>query len=278
MQPALEEDSLDLDNDPEVEGYPWDIPADRVARAEAYEAQNACQPFTARVSAFLNGLLKNETFRGLVDAELRVYPDMVGVTERPPGCLAQLLMKLPGPVQTLLLWTLGGGLINLIFLPLTIFLAVLTSPIWLTSMLVDHLRMGYVARRIRSDPTGSYAIRKLHKYAPLGPRYWTPGEIVQIVRVDTRRRLLRRSLVVLVQDDPLPAKGGCMQMGALLAITRFFQGRRRLYVVDISDGPEAADSAAAAVARVAGAPVVSGKFFLNNLFVGGGSPDDARSA
>jgi len=249
----------------EPAAYPWETPAALVTKAEAYDARNLYQSFTVKVNEFLNSLMKNETFKSPAEGELRVYRDMVGVTERPPGCLGQLIMRLPGWLQTCLYWTIGGGCVGLIFLPFTLLLMALTSPIWVPMIFIDKWRMAYVARKIRLDPHSSYAIRKLRKYAALGPRYWERGDILQVVRLDCRRRLFKRSLILLVQDSPLPEARSLLDMSVFLPVSRIFRGLRRIYVLNVDAGPEQADAAAATAATVLNLPVLRATFSFNNL-------------
>jgi hypothetical protein len=174
-------------------------------------------------------------------------------------------MRLPGWLQTCLYWTIGGGCVTLIFLPLTLLIMALTSPIWVPMIFIDKWRMNYVARKIRLDPHSSYAIRKLHKYAALGPRYWERGDIVQVVRLDCRRRLFKRSLILFLQDSPLPETRSLLDTSAFLLLSRLFRGQRRIYVVDVEAGPAQADAAAASAALVLNLPVLRAKFSFNNL-------------
>jgi len=263
--PAPDAPPPDDDSADEDVPYPWAIPAELQEKAETYDAAQDYRPFTVKVNECLNSLLKSETFKGLVKAELRVYPDLVGITERPPGCLANLVMRLPGPIQTLIYWTLGGGLLGLLFAPLVILIGLTALPFLLVWDFLMGLRLRQVARKILADPHSSYAIRKLYQYTALGPRYWAKGDIVQLVRLDTHRMLLKRSLLLFVQDAPLPDRRGCLQTGALLLISRMFQGTRRLYVVDVEGGPDAADAAATAAAQVLAVPVVRARFSFGNL-------------
>jgi hypothetical protein len=249
----------------EPAAYPWETPAALVTKAEAYDARNLYQSFAVKVNEFLNSLMKNETFKSPAEGELRIYRDIVGVTDRPPGCLGQLIMRLPGWLQTCLYWTIGGGCVTLIFLPLTLLIMALTSPIWVPMIFIDKWRMNYVARKIRLDPHSSYAIRKLHKYAALGPRYWERGDIVQVVRLDCRRRLFKRSLILFLQDSPLPETRSLLDTSAFLLLSRLFRGQRRIYVVDVEAGPAQADAAAASAALVLNLPVLRAKFSFNNL-------------
>ncbi|MFW6161843.1 MAG: hypothetical protein ACODAJ_03685, partial [Planctomycetota bacterium] len=108
-------------------------------------------------------------------------------------------------------------------------------------------------------------IKKLFKLTPLLPRYWQRGDVVQVVRVETRRRLLTRSVILLVQDDPLPAKSGCLGMGAFMVLARLVRGERRIYVVSVDGGEEEADAIAGAVADVLGVTVDRAEFRFNNL-------------
>jgi len=262
-----------------VEPYPWETPPVIIAKVAAYDARSAGTSFMCKANEFINSLLKHDTFReDLYPGQMCIYPDIVGVRARPeePGCLWKLAEKLPEPARSFLLRLAGAiaaagcltsipaVLIGLVLSPFVFLYTLITWPIRAVLEYFEKKRLDYVAGRIREDPKSSYAIKKLFKYSDLIPRYWRPGEIVQIIRLDCRRRLRSHSLILFVQDDPFPQKAGIMGWGAFLLLGRILKARRRIYVCRM-DTPADADIAAGAAGVVLGLRPVRAKFTFNHL-------------
>jgi hypothetical protein len=130
---------------------------------------------------------------------------------------------------------------------------------------INSKRIVLIARKISEEPESSYAIRKLYKLADLVPRIWKRGDVSQIVRLNTRRRVLQRFLILVIQGNPLPIKMGCLNTGAGVFIGRMIRADRRIYVLSVDDGESAADDAAKAMANVLGVEIIRAKFVFNNL-------------
>ncbi|MFW6162825.1 MAG: hypothetical protein ACODAJ_08625, partial [Planctomycetota bacterium] len=148
------------------EGYPWEVPPALVEKADRYDEERAFTACPCKVNEFLNRPLKNEAVRQLVDAELRVYPDMVGVDlRRAPGWLMKLVMMLPAWLSVPLGLALSApnACLTVLFLPFSLLLAVPFTIVMLPVELIQRLFLPRVARRIRANPGSSYAIKKLFK-------------------------------------------------------------------------------------------------------------------
>lgn len=281
------------------EVYPWEIPPDRLELAEAYDASGQFRAAACRARELLSGLLKPEATEEAVEAEFRVYPDMVGVLPRPekPGCLDKLqdlpgplgpafsalataflavlalpfmglgcLAALPGVLLGVLLAIFGAILAPLAMLLVKLLMAVAQLAerfpwiMWLAEFLGGRSRR--IAERIRRDPLSPWAIKRLYRMTALIPRFWRRGEVVQIVRLDARRRLRLLGLILLVQDRPLPANPGCTGAVLGLIVERLFFPQRRVYMLRLEGGPEQADEFAALAAEVLGVPVSRGHLAL----------------
>jgi len=86
-----------------------------------------------------------------------------------------------------------------------------------------------------------------------------------VVRIDASRRLRKSALIAFVMDDPVPIRPGFLVGPRILYISRLFAPTRRIYVVRIDDGSQAADTAAAEAAKVLGVNVERGRFWSNKL-------------
>ncbi len=294
--------------------YPWETPPEIIARAEAYEAAGQIQTILCKVDEFLEGLIRPEVFRsikakakqGVNLAELHVYPDLVGIVERPPalGCLASviaflfpfLLPLLPLLVGlTLLRWAmllaLGVAFLAGLAVILTPFGAVLAIVLLVAAAMIGNRlyeswarrNLDRIARRIRENPKSSYAVKQMFKRAgwvrwrtgigrgqsgaEMTARFWQPGDVEQLIRVDVKSRLQLRSLLLIVMDNPHPHSLGWRGIGAILVFFRLFQPHRRIYVVDVEGGSGVADSAAHAVSQALGLPVQQGQFGWFSLTV-----------
>lgn len=278
------------------EVYPWSPQPVLLSKIEKYNEDKKYKSFFCKCNEYLNILLKNYTFRDLrYEVDLRIYPDLVAVDEReiPPGCLEGLVMMMPEKVKAVL-GPLLGILIFLIRAPVGIFytligftvlaavgvciiIALIDAPLVTISVIVlliagriiqvyiNRKRIVLIARKILDEPESPYAIRKLYKLADLVPRIWQRGDVSQIVRLNTRRRVLQRFLILVIQGNPLPTKAGCLNTGAGVFIGRMMRADRRIYVLSIDDGEAAADDAAKAMANVLGVKIVRAKFVFNNL-------------
>jgi len=234
-------------------------------------------------------------------AEFHVYPDLVGVVHRPesPGCLMTLLDSfLPLQVAVLIVGLMSNlfGLAVLLVIALVIlgvmmhflgYVGTAVAVILLIGLgvganyLVEYLSQKNLERivaRVRSDPKSPYAIKQMFKRAGwvrwrtgigrgqsgavMAERYWQKGDVVQLVRVDARGKLLKRNLILLVMDAPIPDDPGATRIAGVLVFRRLFCPTRRVYIVDVEGGPQAADAAADAASQVLGLPVRIGKFGL----------------
>ena len=278
------------------EVYPWSPQPVLLSKTEKYNEDKKYKSFFCKCNEYLNFLLKNYTFRDLRhEVDLRIYPDMVAVDEReiPPGCLVRLLMMMPdkvkvilGPILLLLIFLISApfgifatliGFAVLAVVGVFIIIALIDAPLVTISIIallitgriiqiyINRKRIALFAQKIRDNPKSSYAIKKLYKLTDLVPRIWKPGDVSQIVRLNTRRRMLQRFLILVVQDNPLPTKAGCLNTGAGVFIGRLMRADRRIYVLSIDDGEAAAEEATKAMANVLGVKIVRAKFVFNNL-------------
>lgn len=287
--------------------FPWETPPELLSRAEAYRESDQVQSYTCKVEEFLEGLLRWQVFVSIKEkskqmanlAELHIYPDLLGVVQRPeePGCLVTLLGSfLPLQVIVLIATLVSSlfGLAVLLVFGLIVLCMMLMFFGFLGTVAVLILLVGsgvginygvaylsqknqeHIARRVRADPKSPYALKQMFKRAGwerwrtgvgrgqtgavMAERYWQKGDVVQLVRVEARRRLTGRSLLLLVMDEPIPDDPGSSRIGCVLVYRRFFSPSRRIYIVDFEAGSQAADTAAAAVSQVLGLPVRIGEF------------------
>ena len=286
---------------------PWETPPELLSKAEAYRESGQVQSYTCKVEEFLEGLLRWQVFVSIKEkskqlanlAELHIYPDLVGVVQRPekPGCLVSLLSSFL-PLQVIVLIaslvcnvTRAAMLMIIIVVVLGMmimffgFLGTVAVLILLVGLgaginygvaYLSQKNQEHIARRIRADPKSPYALKQMFKRAGwdrwrtgigrgqtgavMAERYWQKGDIVQLVRVDARRRLFNRSLLLLVMDEPIPDDPGSSRIGCVLVYRRFVSPSRRIYIVDFEAGSQAADTAAAAASQVLGVPVRIGEF------------------
>lgn len=297
--------------------YPWDTPPQLLEKAASYRQRGEVQSFPCKVEEFLEGLLRWQVFSSLKEkakqaanlAELHVYPDLVGIVQRPEelGCLASLLMRVLPLQLALLIVSLLSNLIGLAILGV-IAIVILSVPFvvfnsyllgiacWFViaavviggNQLVEYLAQknrDRIAARVRAKPRSSYAVKQMFKRAGwsrwrtgigrgqtgavMAERYWAKGDVVQLVRMDAHRRLVKRCLLLVVMDHPLPADPGLARIGAVLLFRRAFRPRRRIYVIDVEGGAASADAAGQAVSRVLGIPVQQGRFGLLAIRVEG---------
>lgn len=213
--------------------------------------------------------------------------------EEKPGCLVNLVMGLPESVRPIPIFLarvitfclqMPSVILGLIFLAVFAVVAVLLLVFFwyiiIPAVILGAIVLGVlqklaqrhldaIARRILEKPKSSYAVRKLFKYCATVPRYWhrgdPVGEVVQILRVETRRRLLQRSLIIIVQDNPKESRGGCLNLGMGIYLGRLLRAERRIFVLSIDGGASAADAAAAAMSGVLEVPVTRGEFRFNHL-------------
>ena len=285
-----------VSNADQEEAYPWNPSPEILSKVEKYNEDSKYKSFLCRCNEYLNGLLKNYTFRDLNnEVELRIYPDLVAVDGREvePGCLEGLVMAMPdkvkvvvGPILNLLILLIRApfgifmALIGFAFLAVVgvlIIIAVIEAPLITIPVIVlliaariaytyiNQKRIALIAGKICADPKSSYAIKKLHKLAELVPRIWRPGEVAQLIRLNTRRRGFKRFLILVVQDNPLPDKAGCLSTGIGVFIGRMMRADRRIYVLSFDDGEDAAEQAAKAIADVLKVQIDRAKFVFNNL-------------
>jgi len=294
--------------------YPWETPPEIIARAEAYEAAGRIQRVPCKVDEFLEGLIRPEVFRSIKAkakqsvnlAELHVYPDLVGIVERPPalGCLTLVVAFLFPFLLPLLPLILGLSLIRwaVMLVLLAAFvagLAVLLTPlgaILAIALLVAAAMIGNrlyeswarrnldrIARRIRENPKSSYAVKQMYKRAgwvrwrtgigrgqsgaEMTARFWQRGDVEQLIRVDVKSRFLLRNLLLIVMDNPHPHSLGWRGIGAILVFFRLFRPHRRIYVVDVEGGSGVADSAAHVASQALGLTVQRGQFSWFSLTV-----------
>jgi hypothetical protein len=238
--------------------YPWELDPAIVARAEALNEAGACKVFLSRCGEALHILTKDEAVGIAYKAEFRVYSDFVGVEGRRLTPLQQflaILFGLPasflaGPVGCL--FALPAAILGLLFYPIT--------------LLIDLIRKAYydrIAERIRRAPKSPYAIRKLFDLTPLIPRYFRRGEVVQLVRLEARRFLCgSRSILLLVQDAPIPRRPGCTDnLMAVYGLVRLI-AKRRIYFIAFDKGESEADRAAAEASRALGIATVDRAAFV----------------
>jgi hypothetical protein len=268
--------------DDNSKGFPWQTPAEIIEKVEQYEEHNNVTRFKVKSNEYLNSLLKSEAFgEGFFESELNIYPDIIGIdfrTEK-PGCTDDLLIRVPEPIRNILSiilapFALGFGcLLNLpsvffgclLAIP-SLILMVIMLPFQLVIDFVDKKRLEYSLRRIQSDPKSSYAIKKIFKYSDIIPRYWQKGDVVQLIKVETRRKLKKHVLFLLAQDEPIPSKIGCAETGAFLLLGRIFNAKRRVYVIRM-DKLEESDAIGERIASVLGIKINKGKFAFNRIVV-----------
>lgn len=225
-------------------GYPWDIPDEQRAKAEAYDATGAYSGYRVQCIEYLHILGKQECAGAGMKGELRIYPDLVGLDgRRLPLWLAILLaiasfpmLLLAAPIATLM--AIPIFLMGIVFLPI--------------AYLFDRL-MGGIARmqaeEVRKDPNSPKAIKIMFRRQPLLPRYLVQGDVKQVVRVNMRRLICgSRYLILFVYNRPIEKRPGCVD-----GLMRFFSPQRRILTLWV-DGlrEEDADKAAAEAARVLG--------------------------
>jgi hypothetical protein len=286
-----------------------------IARAEGYLASGLAETVTCKVDEFLEGLIRPEVFRFIKAkakqranlAELHVFPDLVGISERPErlGCVfAIVAFLLPFLLPliaglTLLRWVIiaicaaaffivpmvcFGPLIGTLVVGLLVAVCVIWNRLY-EAWISKHLDS--IARRIRKNPKSSYAVKQMYKRAgwvrwrtgvgrgqtgaEMTARFWQPGDVEQLVRVDAKSRFILHSLLLIVMDNPLPHSLGWRGIGVILMFYRLFRPRRRIYVVDIEGGSGVADAAAQAASRALGLPVQRGRFGFFSLTVSGQS-------
>ncbi len=259
-------------------------------RLESYETQGIGYAFIGGVSERVNGFLGKEvTDNQMYRGQLNVFPDLVTASESEErlGCLLGCISVMPRPVKQLLapiIWTVRAidsliglmiilvvGLVAMavilmfwfVFVPAGLLLLVV---FWLLE-LWQRQRLAKIAARIRENPNGPYAVRKLHKLSPPYPRVWQRGEIVQLIRTDVRLGLLKtRSLVFLVMHQPHPSgsDGIFLFRGLVLIVSRWLNPQRRLYVLSMHK-QEHADQAASAISHALGLPITAAKFSFGRL-------------
>ena len=294
---------------PAAEVFPWDSSPELVAKAKACETERRFTAYAIKCNEFLNGLNKRETFEALknAEAEMRVYPDFVGVDLRgeESGCLPTLVMKLPEilrPMAQILVivfrfvwfifWSIIQAtniIVGLICLGvaavMAVFAVVLSFALWYIAIpvlavfilavyilsRVPRTGLAEIAARIRRERNTPWAVGKLFRLAPTVPRYWHReaeiGKVTQIIRVETRRHLLQRSLICVVQDNPKPQKEGCVRLVGEDVLSRMFVKRCRIFVLAIEDGSDAADRAARQMSAILGVPVSDGEFRRDRLVI-----------
>jgi hypothetical protein len=142
-----------------------------------------------------------------------------------------------------------------------------------------------IVKRIKNDPKSPYAVKQMYKRAGwvrwrtgvgrgqtgavMAERYWQRGDVEQLVRVDARRGITTRSLLLVVMDDPIPRDPGFSRIALVLVLRRLICPRRRIYVLDFEGGSGVADRAAQAASGVLGVPVKQGKFGMLSLSIVG---------
>lgn len=310
--PVVSDVSTSVPAAPEEHAYPWETPQSILARAQTYRENGRLQAYSCKVEEFLEGLLRWQVFTSIKQkarqeanlAELHVYPDLVGIVERPPEApgevsrvlTAFLMLFLPVGIVcwvvslvSSFIWLmiiLGGAVVCLFFLVAqmgVLTTAVAAVAVVIAGMTIKRLygywcqrHMDYVAERIKADPRSPYAVKQMHKRAGwirwrtgigrgqtgavMAERYWHRGQVAQLIRVDARRRLFKRNLLLVVMDRPLPADPGLNRIGLCLILRRAFCPGRRIYVIDFESGTAAADAAAQSASRVLDVPVNRGRF------------------
>ena len=278
--------------------YLWDPDPELFARTQEYDAAGQAKSFLCKCGEFLNSVLRTEMFKALKDAEadLRIYSDMAMVTIRQekPGCMESLLEKSPDWLRTVLrvilfpvvlmfdmpniimgiiVLMIAGGIFLFLLFAFPLFtipaVVVIIGLIWVYDFL-ERKKLAWIAEKIMNNPKSPYAVKKLYKYSPIVPRIWTRGakvgEVVGLVRVDTRYKLKQRSLVLVVQDNPFGGDG-CMAVGGGLVIGRLIAARRRVYALAFDGGEPAADEAAKQLSNVLGVGISAGAIKMNSLVV-----------
>ena len=273
----------------EMAVYPWEYSPQLKSKVAAYVESGNCATYPGTFDRFLNGLNGQDPFRKTTyKANLLVCPDVVAVEGR-MGCLGQMVNLLPEALQAIVTTVLAAvfmvpGLIGLIIgggtlLVGGVVLLALLALFWYIMIplialafglgyLVEYLkrlRLAAIARRILADPTSSYAIRRLHAYTDVIPSIWQRGDVVQLARLDTRRGLFRRSLILVVQDRPLENPVGCFNTGAGVWLGRWLHAERRVSVFVTNGGSEATDVAAGAMSQVLGVGVERAEFVRGTL-------------
>lgn len=229
------------DNTAKTTGYPWDLPAELVAKADAYDAQGQFKAYRIRCNEYLHSIRKPEAVGVGEKAEMRIYPDLVRVDGRPlPRWLAILLMIVGFPL-TLLSAPLG----TLMAIP-SLLLGIVLYPF---SLLIGTILAGILERQadiIRNTPDSPKAIRIMFRRQELMPRYFQAGDVRQIARVNIRRLLYgSRYLILFVCNRPIPKRPGCLD-----GLSRFLSPQRRIYITWVDDrGEDDADQAAQQVAQ-----------------------------
>lgn len=244
---------------PAEDHFPWEVSPEIARKAVTYEASGTCRVYDCRGDEFLNRTRKREIFRDLkyLRGQLRIYPDLIGIflPKKRSHIIMRWVETSPWPLR-----------------PIPILLNDAVSAL-LLFFYRFYLRgkAGSIAQRILQDPKSSYAIKKLFKLSALSPRFWHKaapvGEVVQIIRADTRHGLSEESLLVLVQDTTLENRSGCLTTGDAVLFRRLFKGERRIFVLALDGGASAADNAAAAMSRVLGVPVSQAKFKFNRFLL-----------
>ena len=244
MAVAVDSDAVDL---------PWMPRPDLLARASVYDAQGQFRKSLCRCNAVINTVNRGAASIG-DKAEMRVYPDLIGTNGRPMGCLMigiALLLSLPFLLLSPL--ALLQALFGLVLYPFT----------WLLGLILQKVLMEPATRFVREHPKHWLSLWILYNWSPLIPRVWERGDIVQVIRVDLRRFICgKRSLVLLVQDDPLPRGLGCANLLAMGILPK-----RRIDVLTIDKGSAEADAAADAAAEVLGLPVLQAIFVRSRLIL-----------
>ncbi len=290
-EPTMNPPPLPAAPPPETQAaVPWEKPPDLWDKAIRYRDEQQGTAFLCKSNEFLNGLSKKETMRdAVVEAEFLVGRDLAWIDGRPTWAerLVEWLEARFGPGAGLILLPLRltgffvnpfnilGLLISLAFYGLLLsLLMMLISAYPLYSLIVAVIlgagvylyhvlsvrQMNRTIQRIVQDPSGPFSIRKLFEFLPVIPRLWEPADVVQLVRLDTRHRLRKRALLLLVQDNPLPLRS-FWSSGLGLAIGRWFRGDRRVYVLSFDGGPDAADEAAEAASKLFMIPIHHATFF-----------------
>jgi len=252
----------------ETEVYPWDIPPEALAKAALYEQQGNIPSFLCQCNEALHTVKRPDAVGAGAKAQFRVYPDMVGVSGREPTCLERILMILLWPIAMLLsgwMSILGLAIVCVVVIviianPLSLIVVIPLAAVYLAVkfLLKQMLKSLFakIAAWIRANPKSPWAIRLLHIWTPLFPRYWRRGEAAQIVRVDVSRFLCgSRSLILIAHPEPIPAKPGCLD-----AILGWIFPKRRVFFMWFDKGKAEADQAAQSAAAVLGLTVKQAEF------------------
>jgi hypothetical protein len=223
----------------EDEVFPWEPNPGLVARVQSYMEKGVGQSWECQSRETLR-FAKDEALGAGMRSRLWVFDDAVVVDGVPLNFLMRLLLLLLQLPAILL----SGPFAILMAIPV-LFMQLLLLPIGFLLAWIEKARYESIARRIRSNPRSPYAVRKLFQLTPLMPRYWQRGDVVQLIRVNVRRSLCGvRSVLLLVQDNPITSRPGCMD----LLLPGLFP-RRRIYVVCLKGGLQDADEAAAAASK-----------------------------